>query len=65
MARSEDNPIEGMPGGSVSGCIKEMEKRGDIDDPGAYCAAIADRIEPGWREENPVNLKKLKTKLLR
>lgn len=48
------NPIEGMPGGSVSGCIKQMKRtRKDIDDPGAYCAAIADRIEPGWRKKNP------------
>lgn len=45
------NPIEEMPGGSVSGCIERMESKGDIDDPGAYCAAIADRVEPGWREE--------------
>jgi hypothetical protein len=52
-----------MPGGSVSGCIELMEERGDIDDPGAYCAAIADRIEPGWR--NKKELKKLKAKLLR
>lgn len=44
------NPIEGMPGGSVSGCIK---LHADKNDPGAYCAAIADRIEPGWREHNP------------
>lgn len=47
------NPIEGMPGGSVSGCIEKYEDDPDIDDAGAYCAAIADRIEPGWREENP------------
>lgn len=47
------NPIKGMPGGSVKGCIQKMRRRGDIDDPGAYCAAIADRIEPGWRSSNP------------
>lgn len=46
----KENPIKDMPGGSVSGCIKKMERRGDIDDPGAYCAAIADRIEPDWRK---------------
>ena len=48
LARTE-NPIEGMPGGSVTGCIAQNQ---DKDDPGAYCAAIADRIEPGWREKN-------------
>jgi len=51
--KSRRNPIKGMPGGSVKACIKQMERRGDIDDPGAYCAAIADRIEPGWRSRNP------------
>jgi len=54
----EGNPIEGMPGGSVSGCIDKYEQEGDIDDPGAYCAAIADRVEPGWRKANPRGLKK-------
>lgn len=43
------NPIKGMPGGSVTGCIAQNQ---DKDDPGAYCAAIADRIEPGWRHRN-------------
>lgn len=39
----------------MSGCIKLMQRtRKDIDDPGAYCAAIADRIEPGWRKANPI-----------
>ncbi len=48
-----DNPIKGMPGGSVSECIKQ--KKGHVRDPGAYCAAIADRIEPGWRKKsNPM-----------
>lgn len=46
------NPID-MPGGSVTGCIKKVKRRKDIRDPGAYCAAIADKIEPGWREGNP------------
>lgn len=51
----KSNPIKGMPGGSVAGCIKLVSKRKDVDDPGAYCAAIADRIEPGWRkrQRNP------------
>lgn len=47
------NPVKGMPGGSVSGCIKK--KKGKVRDPGAYCAAIADDIEPGWRKrKNPM-----------
>lgn len=63
LARSE-NPIEGMPGGSVTGCIAENQ---DKDDPGAYCAAIADRIEPGWRgkarKNNPSSASDLVRKL--
>ncbi len=50
------NPIEGMPGGSVAGCIKQQKRKPKSKrpyDPGAYCAAIADRIEPGWRKSNP------------
>jgi hypothetical protein len=31
----------------VTKCIKEME--GKVSDPGAFCAALADRVEPGWR----------------
>lgn len=55
----ETNPIEDMPGGSVQGCIAIMKARkgkskggrlAKPEDPGAYCAAIADRLEPGWRE---------------
>lgn len=51
------NPIPSMPGGSVSGCITKMKReRKDIDEPGAYCAAIADRIEPGWRKKRSKNM---------
>jgi DNA repair protein RadC len=59
---AQRNPIPDMPGGSVSGCIDVMKRRkgkkrggrkAKPDDPAAYCAAIADRIEPGWRERNP------------
>jgi len=57
----ENNPIEGMPGGSVSACIEMYKDDPDIDDAGAYCAKIADRIEPGWRQST----KKLKARLLR
>ena len=31
----------------VTKCIKEME--GKIDNPGAFCASLADRVDPGWR----------------
>jgi hypothetical protein len=31
----------------VTKCIKEME--GKFDDPGAFCASLADRVDPGWR----------------
>jgi hypothetical protein len=31
----------------VTKCIKEME--GKFDDPGAFCASLADRVNPGWR----------------
>lgn len=50
------NPIKDMPGGSVSGCIKVQQKKPKgkrPTDAGAYCASIADKIEPGWREKNP------------
>ena len=34
----------------VSKCIEEME--GHMDDPGAFCAALKDRVEgKGWRKE--------------
>jgi hypothetical protein len=32
----------------VTKCIGEMKGK-DIDDPGAFCASLADRVEPGWR----------------
>jgi hypothetical protein len=36
----------------VTKCIKEMEGKGGIDDPGAFCAALADRVEgKSWRSE--------------
>lgn len=34
----------------VTACIKKMEGTG-IDDPGAFCASLADKMEPGWRSE--------------
>jgi hypothetical protein len=37
------------PKHKVTECIKRME--GKFDDPGAFCASLADRVIPGWREE--------------
>jgi hypothetical protein len=34
----------------VTKCIKEME--GKFDDPGAFCASLADRVDPGWRSRD-------------
>lgn len=31
----------------VTKCIKRME--GKFDDPGAFCASLADKVDPGWR----------------
>ena len=62
------NPIEGMPGGSVSGCIKAQKAKPKGDRPrdaGAYCAAIADRIEPGWRQLGNPRERRLATRLAR
>jgi len=35
------NPMKGVPGGSVAACIAEMSTRPSVDDPGALCAWIA------------------------
>jgi hypothetical protein len=37
------------PKHKVSACIRKME--GKVDDPGAFCASLADKMTPGWREE--------------
>ncbi len=34
----------------VSACIKKMD--GNVDDPGAFCASLADKMEPGWRSKD-------------
>jgi hypothetical protein len=31
----------------VTACIKKMKDK--MDDPGAFCASLADRVDPGWR----------------
>ncbi len=46
------NSLSGGPGTKhpVSACIKKME--GKIDDPGAYCAGLSDKVRgKGWRSE--------------
>lgn len=35
----------------VTACIKKIEGSGGIDDAGAFCASLADKMEPGWRSE--------------
>ena len=36
----------------VTKCIKRMKDEGGITDPGAFCAALADRVEgTAWRHE--------------
>ncbi len=35
----------------VTKCIEKMKGAEGVDDPGAFCAALADRMEPGWRSE--------------
>ncbi len=35
------NPIPGMPGGSISACIKRMRFRRDVVNAGALCAYLA------------------------
>jgi hypothetical protein len=39
-----------------------MEKH--MDDPGAFCASLADRVMPGWREEAAKDRKKKKASSL-
>lgn len=34
----------------VTACIKAMD--GKIDDPGAFCASLADKVDPGWRSRD-------------
>lgn len=33
----------------VTKCIEKLKGSEGIDDPGAFCAALADKMEPGWR----------------
>ena len=41
---------ESLTGGAkhkVTRCISKMED--SLDDPGAFCASLADKMEKGWR----------------
>lgn len=40
----------GAPKHKVTECIKKMQDT-DITNPGAFCAALADRVTPGWRSQ--------------
>jgi hypothetical protein len=44
------NSLTGDNKHKVTKCIKEME--GKVDDPGAFCASLADKVKPGWREKS-------------
>lgn len=44
------------PKHKVTQCIKRM--KGKVGDPGAFCAALADRETPGWRAEAAKERKK-------
>jgi len=47
-----DSLTGGAPKHKVTKCIKEMEGKGGIDDPGAFCASLADRVlGPEWRKK--------------
>jgi hypothetical protein len=48
------------PKHKVTQCIKRMD--GKVSDPGAFCAALADRVTPGWREEAAKERRKKKKK---
>jgi len=40
----------GAPKHKVTECIEQMKGKG-MDDPGAFCGSLADKVDPGWREE--------------
>lgn len=49
----------------VTKCIKEM--KGKFDDPGAFCASLADKVDPGWRSRraSETRSQRIATKWLR
>jgi hypothetical protein len=48
----------GSPKHKVTACIKKME--GKMDNPGAFCASLADRVTPGWRDKKGAKAPTLK-----
>lgn len=48
----------GAPKHKVTKCIKRME--GKVSNPGAFCASLADRSIPGWRQEAAKDRRKKK-----
>jgi len=44
-----DSLTSRAPKHKVTECIKRMD--GKLSNPGAFCASLADRVIPGWREE--------------
>ena len=61
-AKSRKSFFKNLADESVGECMKRMEDH--IDDPGAFCASLKDRVKKTthWREGNPENLKKKKKK---
>lgn len=44
------NTLTGDNKHKVTKCIKQMEGKGGVDDPGAFCASLADKVMgTGWR----------------
>jgi len=44
------NSLTGDVKHKVTKCMKEME--GKVSDTGAFCASLADRVDPGWRSRS-------------
>lgn len=59
-SKSRKNFFKNLADGSVSECMERIE--GHIDDPGAFCASLKDRVKKTtkWRTGNKKNLKKKK-----
>jgi hypothetical protein len=44
----------------VTKCIKQMD--GKLDDPAAFCASVADQVDPGWRSRRAASYDSLGTR---
>ena len=58
-----DSLTSRAPKHKVTQCIKKM--KGNVSDPGAFCASLADRVIPGWREEAAKERRKKKAQTRR